>query len=197
MSEQAGLEIRKGRPATSVSRVPPPSPCACRGRHGDSGNVGPDSRLTRPMRVVDGARWSEPPHDAPMTGIERNRIIGASAMISRGLLGKGTFVLVHQRVNEQFSPILRGRLRFALRDRRCELSGGGVIHFPSGAPHGAGAVEDSEILDIFEPRSPAHALIRRRRIRCAESGACLDRPSDLWQPVARAAPAAKGRLCRR
>lgn len=114
-----------------------------------------------PAAEARAARWTDLPHDAPMPGIERNRIIGEMAMISRVLLRKGTVVPVHQHANEQFSSLLSGRVRFTLRDRTCDVAAGEVIHFPSGVPHGAEALEECEILDMFAPPSATTGIDQR------------------------------------
>jgi quercetin dioxygenase-like cupin family protein len=103
--------------------------------------------------------WSSRPTDKPMPLLERQRIIGEQAMISRVHLRKGCYVATHSHANEQFGIILSGRLKFGLgaegsSDRRYQTVGEGeVIHLPSNLPHSAEALEDTLILDIFSPPS--------------------------------------------
>lgn len=103
--------------------------------------------------------WNELPTDRPMPLIERQRIIGEQAMISRVLLARGFTVATHSHTNEQFAVVLSGRIRFTLGPpddpaQRIEtLTAGQTLQIPAGAPHGAEALEDTLILDIFSPPS--------------------------------------------
>jgi quercetin dioxygenase-like cupin family protein len=115
-----------------------------------------DSLAPQPAAVY---HWSERPTDAPMPLLERQRIIGEQAMISRVHLHKGCYVPTHAHANEQFGVILSGRLKFGLGaegspERRFQTVGEGeVIHLPANLPHSAEAIEDTIILDIFSPPS--------------------------------------------
>jgi quercetin dioxygenase-like cupin family protein len=103
--------------------------------------------------------WDALAVDRPMALIERQRIVGERAMISRVLLAKGFVVATHRHDNEQFAVVLSGRIRFTLGpeedpQRRVEtLTGGQTLQIPAGAPHGAEALEETLILDIFSPPS--------------------------------------------
>lgn len=94
--------------------------------------------------------------------LERRRIIGEKAMISHVRLAKGCLVPVHAHENEQFTCILSGRLRFTLDGgRTVDIAEGEVIHLPGNCPHGAEALEDTIVLDIFAPPSQATGIDRR------------------------------------
>lgn len=101
--------------------------------------------------------WDELPVDHPMGLIDRRRVMGVHAMISHVTLHPGFKVEPHRHENEQFAVVLSGRIRFTLGDPAAEhdveLTGGRVIHFPPGVPHGAEAIEETVILDIFSPPS--------------------------------------------
>lgn len=104
-------------------------------------------------------RWSELPEDRPMPLIARRRIIGQQMMISRVELSKGFVVPMHQHENEQFAVVLSGRIRFEIgvkgspERRELTLGSGEVLEIPSNVPHGAQALEDTLILDMFAPPS--------------------------------------------
>jgi quercetin dioxygenase-like cupin family protein len=111
--------------------------------------------------------WQELPADRPMDKIERRRVIGERAMLSLVHLEAGCDVPSHQHDNEQFSHILRGRIRFGLGApgtsayREIEVAGGEMLHLPGGVPHAAYALEESEVLDVFVPPSAETGLDRR------------------------------------
>lgn len=112
-------------------------------------------------------RWTELPKDTPMALLERRRVMGEQAMISHVTLHKGCFVPTHAHVNEQFSCILSGRLKFTLGDASTEateqliVGPGEVIHLPSNVPHAAEAIEETIVLDIFSPPSATTGIDRQ------------------------------------
>lgn len=102
-----------------------------------------------------------------MALLERRRVIGQQAMISRVALEKGCIVPTHAHPNEQFACLLSGKMRFGIgaegspARRELVLSGGDVLLLPGGVPHSAEALEDSVILDVFSPPSEKTGIDRR------------------------------------
>ncbi len=102
-----------------------------------------------------------------MALLERRRVIGEKAMISRVALDKGCIVPTHAHENEQFACLLSGKMRFGIgaegspERREMVLTGGEVLLLPGGVPHSAEAVEDSVILDVFSPPSEKTGIDRR------------------------------------
>ena len=111
--------------------------------------------------------WANLPKDTPMALLERRRVIGAQAMISHVTLHKGCFVPTHAHVNEQFSCILSGRIKFTLGDaatgatEELLVGSGEVIHLPTNVPHAAEALEETIVLDVFSPPSATTGIDRR------------------------------------
>src|SRR5262245_4027867 len=111
-------------------------------------------------------RWSELKTDAPMDLLERRRVIGAQAMLSSVELRQGCAVPTHAHENEQFTCVLRGRLRFGLgaegsaERRELEVGEGEVMHLPASVPHSAVALEDTWVLDVFSPPSEGTGIDR-------------------------------------
>src|SRR5262245_20980100 len=110
------------------------------------------------MNTATFHRWNELPTDSPMPLLERQRVIGEKMMISRVLLKRGCFVPVHYHENEQISCIVSGTLRFHIQDgigatRTQDVGAGEVLILPSMVPHGAEAIEDCVVLDLFSPPS--------------------------------------------
>lgn len=110
--------------------------------------------------------WSELTTDRPMALLERQRVIGEKAMISRVLLRKGCDVPSHAHENEQFAIVVSGRVRFGLgapgsaQYRAVVLGAGQVLHLPSNVPHSAFAAEETLILDVFSPPSEKTGIDR-------------------------------------
>lgn len=101
--------------------------------------------------------WNDLAADSPMEKIVRRRVIGSRVMISRVELAAGFSVASHRHDNEQIAVIESGRIRFVLgepgQEEELELVGGEVLHLPPGVPHGATAIEDTVVLDVFSPPS--------------------------------------------
>lgn len=53
-----------------------------------------------------------------------------------------------------------GKVRFTLADGARSLSAGDVLHLRGHAPHGAEALEDSVVLDVFAPPSATTGIDR-------------------------------------
>ena len=127
------------------------------------------SNPSRPPATAVAARWEELPADHPMPLLERRRVIGEKAMISHIVLQKGFVLQTHSHENEQFSVVLRGRLRFGIgaegspQRREVVVSAGGVLHLPSNVPHSAVAEEETLVLDIFSPPSVGTGIDRPPR----------------------------------
>ena len=85
--------------------------------------------------------------------LTRQLITGDRSMLARVQLAKGCVVPKHSHDNEQFTLILSGALRFKIGDEGRELivRAGEVLHIPSGVPHEAEAMEDTDDLDVFTP----------------------------------------------
>ncbi len=113
-------------------------------------------------------RWSDLATDRPMASLERQRVIGEKAMISRVTLERGCFVPTHAHENEQFACVLSGRLRFGIgaegsaSRRDVDVGPGEVMHIPGHVPHSALALEPTEVLDIFSPVSATTGIDRGR-----------------------------------
>lgn len=84
--------------------------------------------------------------------LSRQMISGENATISQLLLKRGAVVPRHSHVNEQYSWILSGSVKFMFDDREVLLGPGDILLIPAHAPHSAIALEDTVDIDIFAPR---------------------------------------------
>jgi len=102
-----------------------------------------------------------------MALLERHRMIGERAMISRVRLLRGCFVPSHSHENEQITCVLEGRLKFGLGEpgsaeyHEVEAALGEVVHLPSFVPHSAEALEDTVVLDVFAPPSATTGIDKK------------------------------------
>src|ERR1700691_895485 len=84
--------------------------------------------------------------------LSRQMISGENATISQLLLKKGATVPRHSHVNEQYSWIVSGTLKFIFDDREILVGAGEILLIPAHVPHSAVAIEDTVDVDFFAPR---------------------------------------------
>ena len=96
-------------------------------------------------------RWADVPVEAMNPLLSRAFITGAQTMIARIDLKKGCVVPRHSHANEQIAWILEGALVFVLgeegSEKRMTVRAGEVLVIPSGLPHAAEALEDTDWLN--------------------------------------------------
>jgi quercetin dioxygenase-like cupin family protein len=95
--------------------------------------------------------WSSVPLEPLNPYLDRHFIVGRNIMVARVLLKKGCIVPLHKHVNEQFTYILEGALKFWIDGQEIVVRAGEVLTIPSNMPHKAEALEDTVDLDVFNP----------------------------------------------
>lgn len=73
-------------------------------------------------------------------------------MLCEITLEKGAVVSPHRHPNEQVGYVVRGLIRMAVEDREEVLRPGDNYAIPADVVHGAAAVEDTVVIDIFYPQ---------------------------------------------
>lgn len=96
--------------------------------------------------------WKETELEKLNDKISRQMISGENATVSQLLLKRGAMVPRHSHVNEQYSWIISGKLRFVFDDREIVVGAGDFLLIPANVPHSAVAEEDTVDVDIFAPR---------------------------------------------
>jgi quercetin dioxygenase-like cupin family protein len=84
--------------------------------------------------------------------ISRQMVSGEQATLARVLLARGAIVPRHSHVNEQYSWIVSGALKFIFDDREIVARAGDIVLIPAHEPHAAEALEDTVDVDFFVPR---------------------------------------------
>jgi quercetin dioxygenase-like cupin family protein len=84
--------------------------------------------------------------------LSRQMISGDNATISQLFLKRGAVVPRHSHVNEQYSWIISGKLKFVFDDREIVVGAGEILLIPPNVPHSAIAEEDTVDMDFFAPR---------------------------------------------
>jgi mannose-6-phosphate isomerase-like protein (cupin superfamily) len=119
--------------------------------------------------------WADIPRDLVPSpslpaGMSRRTIVGEGAMLCIHEAFPDLKCAPHQHEAEQFSIVLRGRMRFRIGAEERVLGPGEVAHIPGGVPHAIESLGDYvEVLDVFSPLRP-DILTRLSEIRPAEQG---------------------------
>jgi quercetin dioxygenase-like cupin family protein len=72
-------------------------------------------------------------------------------MMVRVVFKKGAVGYVHTHPHRQVSYVERGRFEVQIGSERKVLSEGDCYFIPPGIPHGATALEDGALVDVFSP----------------------------------------------
>lgn len=105
------------------------------------------------LRPVTHTRWDDQPLDAVNATFDRKLVSGEHITIAQVFLKPGGGAPKHSHVNEQFSYIMKGTLRFWVGDeeRQIDVKAGEVLHLPPNVPHRAQALDDVFAIDVFSP----------------------------------------------
>jgi quercetin dioxygenase-like cupin family protein len=104
------------------------------------------------LSTLEKASWKTTEIEKMNDKLSRQMISGENATISQLLLKKGASVPRHSHVNEQYSWIISGALKFVFDDREILVGEGEVLVIPANVAHSAVALEDTLDVDIFAPR---------------------------------------------
>jgi quercetin dioxygenase-like cupin family protein len=104
------------------------------------------------MTTPEKTSWKSMEIETLKDGISRQMISGENATISQIFLKRSAVVPRHSHVNEQYSWIISGSLKFIFDDREILVSAGEVLLIPPHAPHRVVAMEDTVDVDFFAPR---------------------------------------------
>ena len=95
--------------------------------------------------------WNSIPLEDLNPLLQRQFVVGQQIMVARVLLKKGCVVPEHSHINEQFTYILEGALKFWIDGKEIVVRAGEVLTIPPNMPHKAEAVEDTVDIDVFNP----------------------------------------------
>src|SRR6202030_5812 len=105
-----------------------------------------------PLSTLEKTSWKTMEIEQLNDKLSRQMISGENATISQLFLKRGAVVPRHSHVNEQYSWIISGKLKFVFDDREIMVGAGEFLLIPPNVPHSAIAEEDTVDIDIFAPR---------------------------------------------
>jgi unsaturated pyranuronate lyase len=95
------------------------------------------------------------PNPSLPAGMSRQSIVGERAMLCMHEAFPNLTCAPHQHEAEQFSIVLKGRMRFVIGTEARVLGPGEVAHIPGGVPHAIESLEEYvQVLDVFAPLRP-------------------------------------------
>jgi quercetin dioxygenase-like cupin family protein len=96
--------------------------------------------------------WSQLARESMNPLLTRQVIHGVNLTMARLELAQGAAVPLHSHLNEQFTFVVSGRLRFLLEDGAViEVGAGEVLEIPPHVPHAVETLEDTVAIDVFAP----------------------------------------------
>lgn len=99
--------------------------------------------------------WSDLEVDRPMPLLERRRMHGERMTVARIVLAKGFRIDPHAHDEEQITVVLSGKIRFLVGEpgdqKEVIVGTDELLHLPPNVPHGAEALEQTTVLDLFSP----------------------------------------------
>ena len=104
------------------------------------------------MSTLEKSSWKSIEVEHLSDKLTRQMISGENATVSQLVLKKGATVPRHSHMNEQYSWIISGALKFIFDDREILVGAGDVLLIPGNVAHTAVALEDTVDVDIFAPR---------------------------------------------
>lgn len=104
------------------------------------------------MRKINLSELPESALPAEAGTVLRRFTGGENLTLARITFAKGSVLPVHAHPNEQFTVVLAGTLRFTGADGDItDVHAGEAMHLPPHVPHGATALTDATVLDVFAP----------------------------------------------
>jgi quercetin dioxygenase-like cupin family protein len=111
------------------------------------------------------------PNPSLPAGMSRQSILGENAMLCLHEAFPHLKCAPHQHEAEQFSFLLKGRLRFVIGSEERVLGPGEVAHIPSGVLHSIESLDEYvKVLDVFSPLRPDIIARLKEMDRLAEGG---------------------------
>ncbi len=88
----------------------------------------------------------------PLEGVRlRTLVHGQKMSLVEFYIKKGTKVPIHSHPHEQAGYLVSGRLLFIIEEKGHEAEPGSSWYVPSNVKHGAEALEDTIIIEVFSP----------------------------------------------
>jgi len=98
--------------------------------------------------------WTKEPGNEVVPGDVIWAVTGDNVQVIRAEMAPGSDFSIHTHHHEQILVVLEGTLRFTVGGEEQDVLAGGVIHAPSGVPHGGRVVGDERVVTIEALQPP-------------------------------------------
>ena len=95
--------------------------------------------------------WEELPIVKQFEGASFQAVSGERGTVARFHLAKGIKTPPSKHMQEQFTYVIKGRLRYEVDEQQVLVEAGDMIYVGSNRIHRAEVLEDSIVLDFFSP----------------------------------------------
>ena len=103
------------------------------------------------MSEIQKISWKTKELEKFSDSLSRQTVFGEKGTLAQLFIKRGGTVGRHSHINEQFSWIVSGALKFIFDDREVVVNAGEVLVIPENVPHSAVALEDTLDVDFFSP----------------------------------------------
>ena len=87
-----------------------------------------------------------------LKGVRMKTLVhGERTLFSEFRFEKGAVIPVHSHVHEQTGYVVKGAMRFTVAGETVMVKEGDSWNLPSNVPHGAEALEESVVVEVFSP----------------------------------------------
>jgi quercetin dioxygenase-like cupin family protein len=84
-------------------------------------------------------------------GIAGRYVHGESLSFGLVHLEKGSTVKIHHHIHEQITYMVEGEMEMEIGTEKVHLKAGNYFVIPSNVPHGAVALTECKVIDVFSP----------------------------------------------
>jgi unsaturated pyranuronate lyase len=103
------------------------------------------------MSEIQKISWKTKETEKLNDSLSRQMVFGEKGTLAQLFFKRGGTVPRHSHINEQYSWIVSGSLKFIFDDREVVVNAGEVLVIPENVPHSAVALEDTLDVDFFAP----------------------------------------------
>jgi len=114
------------------------------------------------MSEIKVSRLKDVKPSTPEQGLQRQVLaFNPNLMLVRHLMEKGWQGALHSHPHDQLVYVVRGHVRFTGGSSTIEAAAGDSFIVPGGVDHQASALEESEVLDVFNPYREDYGLLEK------------------------------------
>jgi quercetin dioxygenase-like cupin family protein len=103
------------------------------------------------MTEIQKISWKTKEVEKLSDSLSRQAVFGEKGTLARLSIKRGGGAARHSHVNEEYSSIVSGAVKYVFDDREVEVNAGEVLVVPPNVPHSVVALEDTVAVFFFSP----------------------------------------------